>query len=57
MERTILFLICIVFVFIGCTTSQNEREKSECKKAGKDYIIVEKFNFRTGEMNNYVKCK
>ena len=57
MKTLVLVSIMMSIFFIGCTTPSLEEQKTQCKEAGKKYDIVEQFNYRTGNMDKFVKCK
>lgn len=57
MRVSFMILLGVILLIVGCSTPTLEEQIDECKKENKRYVVAEKFNFRTGEMEKYIKCK
>ena len=54
---TALAIILIAISLSGCSEADINEEQEQCTQQNKKYIVEKQFNYRTGSMDKFVKCK
>lgn len=57
MKALVLVLIGLIFLLSGCISVSEKELQENCRKEGKQYVVTEQFNFRTGKVEKLAKCQ
>lgn len=54
--KYLLFLLSILIIFSGCEEKSIAEQRADCKKQGKKFKTIKKFNFREGKHTLKGEC-
>lgn len=54
--KSFIFMLFIVFAFVGCTQDVKSLGKQECRNLGYKFVVKKRFNYRTGKYETNTLC-